>query len=110
MVLGNRLGVRQVGYTPETWARAAFVVMVYNDSVEISESRAHIELPVKCDLKVFLNKLLDTDEDITYKNSEWITVCNKWKNDYPVVCCESEHCHQKTEVLMVLKYTIISFT
>jgi len=59
--------------------------MVYNDSVEISESRAHIELPVKCDLKVFLNKLLETNEDITYKNPEWIAVCNKWKNDYPVV-------------------------
>ena len=85
LVLGNRLGVRQVGYTPESWARAAFVVMVYNDSVEISESRAHIELPVKCDLKVFLSKLLDVKENITFENDEWISICNKWKKEYPVV-------------------------
>ena len=85
LVLGNRLGVRQIGYTPESWARDAFVVMVYNDSVEVTKSRAHVELPVKCELKSFLNRLLEITEDIAYKNNEWIEICKKWKHDYPVV-------------------------
>ncbi len=85
LVLGNRLGVRQIGYTPESWAREAFVVMVHEDPFEITKNRGHVELPVKCDLNKFLEKILEIKEENIFKETEWLSVCQKWMKDYPVV-------------------------
>lgn len=85
LVLGNRLGVRQIGYTPESWARDAFVVMVHEDPFEIVKNRGHVELPVKCELNIFLNKLLEFKEDKIFKDEGWLNVCHKWMDNYPVV-------------------------
>ncbi len=85
LVLGSRLGLRQVGFTPETWARKAFVAMVYEDPVELTKNRVHVELPIRAELTEFL---LTLDKGLKGENfdfSEWFSIIRKWREEYPVV-------------------------
>lgn len=90
LVLGNRLGVRQIGYTPDTWAREAFVIMVYPDPLEVLKSRVHVELPVRSEIKDFVQKMNTAIDKPLDKKMEWLDICRKWKKEYPVVT-EEKH-------------------
>lgn len=85
LVLGNRLGIRQVGFTPELWAREAFVCMVYEDSVELLKSRVHVELPIRAKLIDFLNEIDKRTDDKIWKGEDWFDKIAEWKMGYPVV-------------------------
>ena len=93
--VGSRLGIRQVGYATETWAREAFVVMVYPDSLELTRPNIHVELPIRADLKQFIEALdakLTTPLDV---KTEWLEKCMEWRRSYPVV---SERHYQQKEL------------
>ena len=91
--LGSRLGIRQVSYATETWARDAFVTMVYPDSLELTKPNVHIELPVRADLKQFSEALTDRiGKDSLPVKKEWLDTCMKWRRDYPVI--QERHCKQ----------------
>lgn len=91
LVVGNRLGIRQVSYTPKSWARDAFVVMVSVDPLEVMKSSVHVELPVRADTLDFLTRL-DEKLNVPFApRTEWLATCKKWLKDYPVVCPE-RHC------------------
>lgn len=85
LVLGNRLGIRQVGFTPELWAREAFVCMVYEDSVELLKPRVHVELPIRAKLEDFLNAINAGTEDKIWNGDDWFAKIAEWKKGYPVV-------------------------
>ena len=85
LVLGSRLGIRQVSYATETWARAAFVIHVYPDSLEITKPNIHVELPVRADLKDFAAALSEKISSPLSKNETWFSICASWKEKYPVV-------------------------
>lgn len=85
LVLGNRLGVRQVSYALDTWARAAFVVMVHEDPLEITKPGLHIELPIRADVKDFMTKLASALPAPLTAKKEWLEICKGWKEKYPVV-------------------------
>lgn len=91
LVIGNRLGIRQIGHTPDTWAREAFVVMVHPDPLEVLKPRVHIELPVRSEVKDFIQRMNAIIDEPLEKKTEWIDICNKWKKEYPVVTRE-RHC------------------
>lgn len=93
LVVGSRLGVRQVSYAVETWAREAFVVMVHEDSLEITKPSVHVELPVRAEIREFLEKLSNAIAEPFPDRKEWIEVCQNWKRKYPVVDKER---HYKT--------------
>ena len=94
LVLGSRLGMRQLGYTPESWAREAFVVNVYEDPIELTKSRVHIELPVHAELCDFLKKL-DEKIDMPFEpKKEWFGICKNWRENYPVLD-PKRHCKQE---------------
>lgn len=91
--LGSRLGIRQVSYATETWARDAFVTMVYPDSLELTKPNVHIELPVRADLKHFSEALTDRiGKDSLPVKKDWLDTCMKWRRDYPVI--QERHCKQ----------------
>lgn len=94
LVVGSRLGIRQIGYASETWARNAFVIMVYEDSLELLKPNVHVELPVRAETKAFLSKLSEKLSEKMEKKAEWFSVCRKWKAEYPVV---SKERHYKTD-------------
>lgn len=91
LVIGSRLGVRQVSYAAETWARKSFVIMVYPDGLEITKSNIHIELPIKADIREFCKSfgdMLDEKDEELSPKKDWLSACKKWQKDYPVVTKE----------------------
>lgn len=85
LVLGNRLSIRQVSYATETWARAAFVAQVYPDVLEMAKPTIHVELPIRADIKEFCEALSSKIEMPMEPKKDWLDVCMKWRNEYPVV-------------------------
>ena len=86
LVVGSRLGVRQVSYAIETWAREAFVVMVHPDPLELTKPGVHVELPVRSNPLAFLQQL---DRELITpfeRKDEWFNICRGWKEKYPVRC------------------------
>ena len=83
--VGSRLGIRQVSYATETWARDAFVTMVYPDPLEITRPNIHVELPIRADLKQFMEALCAKIETPLTLKKEWLDKCIEWRQNYPVV-------------------------
>lgn len=83
--LGSRLGIRQVSYATETWARDAFVVMVYPDPLEITRPNIHVELPIRANIKQFADSLAEKIGNVLPVRKEWLTKCLEWREKYPVV-------------------------
>lgn len=99
LVVGSRLGIRQVSYATETWAREAFVTMVYPDALETTKPNIHVELPVRADLKEFCDSMCDKVESPLEAKTDWISTCKKWMKDYPVVTPERHN--KQTELANV---------
>lgn len=85
LVLGSRLGIRQVSYATKTWAREAFVAMVYPDSLELTKPNVHVELPIRATYQDFLAKMLKKVQQPMAQRQEWLDIIAKWKEDYPLV-------------------------
>ena len=84
--VGSRLGVRQVGYNQDSWAREAFVIMVDIDEAELKKPSIHVELPIRADAGDFLNRLNDRLSGVPLPcRTEWADTCAGWKKAYPVV-------------------------
>lgn len=84
--VGSRLGVRQVGYNKNSWAREAEVIMIDIDEAELKKPSIHVEFPVHADAKQFLVKLFDVLEHRELKKcTSWLEKCTSWKQNYPVV-------------------------
>lgn len=86
VAIGTRISIRQVGYNWKTWAREAEVIMVDVDQAELKKPTLHVDMPIWADAKDFLEKM---DKAITdtpiYFGEEWLTTCQRWKKNYPVV-------------------------
>lgn len=84
--VGSRLGVRQVGYNKNSWAREAEVIMIDIDEAELKKPSIHVEFPVHADAKQFLVKLFDVLQHRELKKcTSWLEKCTSWKQNYPVV-------------------------
>ncbi len=94
LVLGSRLGIRQVSYATSTWARDAFVTMVYPDSLELTKPNVHVELPVRATFKAFIQAMLEKIPKPFEKRKDWMAKIAEWKEKYPLVSKEQKS--QKT--------------
>lgn len=83
--VGCRLSCRQVGYNVKNWAREAYVIMVDIDKYELIKPSIHVEMPVQADAKDFLEKLDRALQKPLERHSEWLSICQEWKRNYPVV-------------------------
>ena len=87
LAVGNRLSIRQVGYSWKTWAREAYVIMVDVDPAELKKTTLHVEMPVCADAKDFFETLkgeLQKEEGVIFSGHNWLDQCAAWKADYPV--------------------------
>lgn len=91
LAVGNRLGIRQIGYAADTWAREAFVIMVHTDALEVLKPRVHVELPVRAETKEFLKSLADAIDEPLAPKEDWLNKCKEWKDNYPVVSKERHY-------------------
>lgn len=88
--VGNRLSIRQVGYSWKTWAREAFVMMVDVDGEELKKPTLHVELPIHADALDFLTALEKRlqerfGNEPLFTENGWQETCREWKKNYPVV-------------------------
>lgn len=87
LAVGNRLSIRQVGYSWDTWAREAYVIMVDIDPAELKKKTLHVEMPICADAKDFfktMNNVLNEQNYPIFTNKQWLNVCAEWKKNYPV--------------------------
>lgn len=87
LVLGSRLNIRQVSYNWKSFAREAFKIQVDVDAAELDKPFIKPDLPIHCDLKVFLNELRSQLEGWhpSAGQREWLSWCRERISRYPVV-------------------------
>jgi acetolactate synthase-1/2/3 large subunit len=85
LTIGTRLGVRQISYARETWARESYVIMVHEDPLELLKPVVHVELPVRENIKKFIDTLYEYIDEPLIGHEEWTSKCKEWKENYPVV-------------------------
>ena len=86
LVIGARMDIPVIGYSPEHLARAAHKVMVDIDAAEIAKFGSTIQTPICADAGAFLRELLAQRDVVQAKDrSCWIKRCTDWKQCYPVV-------------------------
>jgi len=88
LILGSRLNIRQVSYNWASFAREAFKIQVDVDAAELKKPTVRPDLPIHCDLKVFLAEL-DRQIEPAWKppaeQAEWLRWCKTRVALYPVV-------------------------
>jgi acetolactate synthase-1/2/3 large subunit len=87
LVLGSRLNIRQVSYNWSSFAREAFKIQVDVDAAELSKPLVSPDLPVHCDLRVFLKVLNGQLEgwEPSAAHRDWLSWCRERVARYPVV-------------------------
>jgi acetolactate synthase I/II/III large subunit len=86
LVIGARLDIPVIGYSPENLARGAHRVMVDIDPAEISKLGSTVQTPVCADARAFLRELLLQRGAVQPRDrSCWLRRCREWKERYPVV-------------------------
>lgn len=87
--LGSRLWVRQISYNYDAFAREAFKIAVDVDAAELKKPTLSIDMPVRCDAKVFLQEMLRQlgDQPLAPK-AAWLDWCRERRRRYPSVVQE----------------------
>jgi len=89
LVLGSRLNIRQVSYNWKAFARHAFKIQVDVDAAELDKPTVRPDLPIHCDLKVFLSEMARQLSESSYtpapEHGEWLSWCKGLSARYPVV-------------------------
>lgn len=87
LVLGSRLNIRQVSYNWKAFAREAYKIQVDVDAAELDKPIIKPDLPIHCDLKVFLAEMEEQLKNWrpTPEHSEWLAWCRERVARYPVV-------------------------
>ncbi len=87
LVIGSRISIRQTGYSFDTWAREAEVIMVDIDPAEMTKHTIHVDMPVWADAKDFMQRLsarLQSEALPLFCEKSWLDICQGWKHHYPV--------------------------
>jgi acetolactate synthase I/II/III large subunit len=88
LVLGSRLNIRQTSYNWGSFARFATKIQVDVDPAELKKPLHQPDVPICCDLKLFLAHMAKqlADRDNSHSGHEkWLSHAREWRNKYPVV-------------------------
>lgn len=88
LVLGSRLNIRQTSYNWNSFARFATKIQVDIDPSELRKPLHQPDVPIHCDLKLFLGEMarqLGDNNTLCPKQQEWLERARQWKIKYPVV-------------------------
>lgn len=84
--IGSRLSYKQTGYNTDTWARAAYKIMVDIDPEELKREYLHIDMPICADAGDFIRAMLsELQGKALPEHTDWVKQCRKWVEKYPVV-------------------------
>lgn len=86
LVLGSRLSSATVGHNPKEFGKHAKIIVVDVDQKELDKPGVPLALPIQDDAKRFLLELLGKLDQITMQDTaQWVSLCQSWKGNYPVV-------------------------
>ena len=86
LAIGTRISIRQTGYSFDTWARAAKLVMVDIDRAEMKKHTLHVDKAIWADAKDFLEavgRALQGAAAPVFPGDAWRAQCLAWKEKYP---------------------------
>lgn len=107
LILGARLDMALIAYSPDKLARGAKKIMVNIDLTEIQKLGSSIDIPVQTDAKLFIEKIINHTQEIKLRNrSNWLECCRTWKEKYPFVL--PEHRARSGKVSMYAFAEIVS--
>ena len=84
ITIGTRLASLQTGFNYDDYARNAKMVMVDIDPYELKKEKLHPYLPIQCNAKTFIQKLLCADIKNT-DHSKWLAKCRDVNKKFPVL-------------------------
>jgi acetolactate synthase I/II/III large subunit len=88
LVIGSRLGLRQVSFNWPAFARAAYKIQVDADQAELNKPTVQPDLPVWCDAGSFLaelNRQIDASGFDAQHQASWLAWCKERLARYPAV-------------------------
>lgn len=86
LTLGCRLDYSMTSYDRKKWAPKAKKIIVEIEKNEIDKLEIPVDLPIVCDVRNFIHKILNKKEEIHQQDiSDWQMKINEWKRKYPVV-------------------------
>lgn len=87
LILGSRLNIRQMSYNWNSFARHAVKIQVDVDAAELRKPLVKPEVPIHCDVKLFLaemaKQLAARPADGSHEG--WLNRAREWRTKYPVV-------------------------
>jgi acetolactate synthase-1/2/3 large subunit len=92
LAVGARLGVRQVSYDYDSFAREAFRVMVDIDPTELKKPTLRLHMPIHADAKWFIREMLrQLGDEVVPAKKPWIRWCRERKRTLPTVFDDNSH-------------------
>ena len=92
LVIGSRLSTASVGHNPDQFGKHAKIIVVDADKKELEKPGVRIFRKVHDDAKVFLKEILKNIANIVMQDhSSWVSLCQSWKKNYPVVLEEYQN-------------------
>ena len=85
--IGSRLDTRQVGNSPELYARYAKKIVVDVSRHELNKKLIKIDVPLCLGAKLFINRFLDQIPEVQ-NVKPWLEKCCEWRLKYPIVLPE----------------------
>lgn len=88
LILGSRLGLRQVSYNWKSFARFAYKIQVDVDATEFKKPTSHADMAIHSDVKPFLVELLRQITETQHraeKHRDWLDWCKERIQRYPAV-------------------------
>jgi acetolactate synthase-1/2/3 large subunit len=86
LVIGSRLSTASVGHNPDQFGKHAKIMVVDIDKKELDKPGVKIFKKVLDDAKGFLKEMLaNIDNTVMNDHSSWVSLCQSWKKNYPVV-------------------------
>ena len=87
LVIGSRMGIRQIGYAFGTVARHACKIMVDADEAELNKPTFQPDIRIHSDAGIFLRKLSMELPELPPRK-KWLDYCRKVKKMFPVILPE----------------------
>jgi acetolactate synthase I/II/III large subunit len=86
LVLGSRLNIRQTSYNWPSFARFATKIQVDVDASELRKPLHQPDVPIHCDVKLFLAEMArQLEGGYAPKHEKWLSFARQWKTKYPVL-------------------------
>ena len=81
--LGCRLNIRMIGYNHFDFAKNAYKIIVDIDPRELIKPTIKADCPINADVKVLLNKIIESKYTINDNHKKWLDWCISLKKQFP---------------------------